>query len=187
MTETINYFQNNLLTLNYDKIHFLQLLTKKHNEITIKIFASNSIIANTNSTKFLGLIIDNTLSWRDHIVELTSKLNKACSAIRKIKPYVFGCLKNYLFFLCTLSYVIWYYFLGNSHYSNSIFKIKKRIIIIITNTSRRESCRPLYKQLQILSLQSQYVFSTITLLSRIELYFYQILKSMIQIHKSTTT
>ena len=41
-------------------------MTKRHNELTIKIFASNSIITNTNSTNFLGLIIDNTSSWRDH-------------------------------------------------------------------------------------------------------------------------
>ena len=73
MTEVINWFQSNLLKLNCDKTHFLQFLTKRHNELTIKIFAFNSIITNTNSTKFLGLIIYNTLSWRDHIVELTSK------------------------------------------------------------------------------------------------------------------
>ena len=88
MTEMKNWFQSNLLALNCDKTHFLQFLTKKHIEITLKIFASNSVITNTNSTKFLGLIIDNTLSWRDHIVELTSKLNKACYAIRAIKPFM---------------------------------------------------------------------------------------------------
>ena len=75
------------MTLNCDKTHFLQFLTSKHNEIQLKIFASNSVIINTNSTTFLGLSIDNTLSWRDH-VELTSKLNKACYAIRTIKPYM---------------------------------------------------------------------------------------------------
>jgi len=50
-------------------------------------------------------------------------------------------------------------FWGISHHSNSIFKIQKRIIRIITNTGRHDSCHRLYKQLQILPLPSQYIFS----------------------------
>ena len=48
---------------------------------------------------------------------------------------------------------------GNSHHSDSIFKIQSRMIRIITNIGRRDSCRQLYKQLQILSLASQYIFT----------------------------
>jgi hypothetical protein len=54
----------------------------------MQIISSNTIITNTNSTRFLGLIIDSSLSWKDHISELTSKLNKACYAIRVIKPFM---------------------------------------------------------------------------------------------------
>jgi hypothetical protein len=36
---------------------------------------------------------------------------------------------------------------GNSHHSDSIFNIQKRIIRIITNTGRRDSCLQLYKLL----------------------------------------
>jgi hypothetical protein len=86
MKQTINWFQSNLLSLNSNKTHFLQFLTKKHNEMKIQIMASNSIITNINSTKFLGLTIDCTLSWGEHILGLSSKLNKACYAIRAIKP-----------------------------------------------------------------------------------------------------
>jgi len=50
-------------------------------------------------------------------------------------------------------------FWGNSHLSNNIFKIQKRIIRIITNKGKRDSCQNLYKQLQILTLLSQYIFS----------------------------
>jgi hypothetical protein len=64
--------------VNCNKTHFLQFLTKKQKEIKIQIIASNSVITNINSTKFLGLIIDSTLSWNNQIVELIPKLNKAC-------------------------------------------------------------------------------------------------------------
>jgi len=61
LIETINWFQSNLLTMNCDKTHFLQFLTKKHIEIKMLIISSNTIITNINRTKFLGLIIDSTL------------------------------------------------------------------------------------------------------------------------------
>ena len=41
LIETINWFQSNLLTLNCDKTHFLQFLTKKHNEIKMQITLDN--------------------------------------------------------------------------------------------------------------------------------------------------
>jgi hypothetical protein len=46
-----------------------------------------------------------------------------------------------------------------SHFSTNIFKIQKRIIRIIANIGRHNSCRQLFKQLQILPLPSQYIFS----------------------------
>jgi hypothetical protein len=62
----------------------------------------------------------------------------------------------YFYFHSIMSYSIKLY--GNSHHSN-IFKIKKRIIGIMTNCNRRDTCRPLFKQLRILPLPSQYIFS----------------------------
>ena len=84
MTEITNWVQSNLLTLNFNETNFLQFLTKKNKEFKIQISTSNSIRTNINSTKFLGLIIDSQLSWGEQINTLTSKLNKACYAIRAL-------------------------------------------------------------------------------------------------------
>ena len=47
-------------------------------------------------------------------------------------------------------------FLGNSSYSDDIFKVQKRIIRIIMNSSNNASCWQLFKELNILSIQCQY-------------------------------
>jgi len=47
-------------------------------------------------------------------------------------------------------------FWGNSSYSDDIFKIQKRIIM---NSSRNASCRQLFKDLNILPIQPQYIYS----------------------------
>jgi hypothetical protein len=38
---------------------------------------NNKIIANTTKLKFLGLVLQNTMSWKSHIDMLATKSNKA--------------------------------------------------------------------------------------------------------------
>ena len=153
----------------------------------MQIITSNTIIININSTKFLWLMIDSTLSWKDHITGLTSKLNKACYATRAIKPFMSLEVMKMIYYSyvhSVISYGI--IFWGNSQFSDSIFKIQKRIIRVITNTGRQDSCRELYKKLQILPLPSQYTYHYLFLSTRTEVALYLILRFVILIHVITT-
>jgi hypothetical protein len=68
------WFVDNLLLLNYEKtqcVHF----TLKHTVLyEAPIGYNNNFFSNSTSTKFLGLIIENTLSWKVHIDHLLPKL-----------------------------------------------------------------------------------------------------------------
>jgi hypothetical protein len=50
-------------------------------------------------------------------------------------------------------------FWGNPSHSSVIFKMQKRVIGIIMAYCYRESCRELFKELIILTLSSQNIFS----------------------------
>jgi len=80
--------------------------------------------------------------------------------------YVLGCNENDLLFLCKSLMSDGIIFRGNSHLNDSIFKVQKRIIGIITNAGKRDSCRQLYKQLQILPLPSLYIFSLLVFVNK---------------------
>jgi hypothetical protein len=160
LQEINNWFLSNLLTLNYNKTHFVQFFVKKQNKIKIQITSSNTILTNINSTKFLGLTIDSTMSWKEHLAALTSKLNKACFAIRAIKPFMTRRVLKMVYFsyfhsIMSHGFIFW----GSTHLSNNIFKIQKRVIRTITNKCKRDSCHQLFKQLHILTLPAQYIFS----------------------------
>jgi hypothetical protein len=160
LTTTNNWFHSNLLRLNYDKTYFLQFLTKNQNETIIPKISNKKVFTDTCSIRFLELIIDNTLSFKEHITTLTSKLNKTCYAIKAVKPFVsMDVLKmiyfSYVHSLISCDIIFW----GDSVHSELIFKIQKRVMRITTNSNRRDSCRQLYKQLQILPLKSQYIFA----------------------------
>jgi hypothetical protein len=92
------------------------------------------------------------MSWKYHFEELKSKLNKSCYAIRSVKQLV---SLGYVHSVPSYGIIFW----GNSPYSKSIFKVQKRIIRVIMTSGRRDSCSELFRQLNILTLQSEYIFS----------------------------
>jgi hypothetical protein len=115
----------------------------------------------------LGIIIDSTLSWNDHIVSLILKLNKACYAIRMVKSCMSLDVLRMIYFSYVHSIIAYgIIFWGNSHSRTTIFKIRKRIIRIINNSGRRDSRRKLFKEFQILPLASQYIFSILVFVNR---------------------
>ena len=82
------WFKNNLLFLNFSKTQFVNFTTRKSNQIEININHNNKIIPICNSSKFLGLTLDCTLSWRDHIDLVTKKLSTICYLIRNVIHYL---------------------------------------------------------------------------------------------------
>ena len=124
-------------------------------------------ISIVNETKFLGLFINNNLSWKTHIESIRSKLSSACYAMRSVKPDVtINTLKMiyfaYFHSVMTYSLLFW----GNSPDSIKIFRLQKRIIRIMMGCRSKDSCRKLFFNLEILPLPSQYILSLLLFMMR---------------------
>jgi hypothetical protein len=63
----------------------------------------------------------------------------------------------YSFFHSVMTYGL--IFWGNSSLADTVFKLQKRVVRIMMGRGSRESCRGLFKELNILPLKSQYIFS----------------------------
>ena len=106
--------------------------------------------------------MDTSLTWKCYIGDPTSRLNKACYAIRSIKTFVFLDVLRSIYFSYVYSIkTYWIIFWGDAYHSQEIFKTQKSIIRIIMNSSKKASCQQLFKELNILPIQSQYIFSII--------------------------
>lgn len=106
------WFKANLLTLNLDKTYFMQFSTKNINAMNTPIIYNNNQITISTDIKFLGLIIDSTLSWKGHIDRLMSKLGSASYAVRAIKPYTsYGMMRmvysSYFHSIMTYGLIFW--------------------------------------------------------------------------------
>jgi len=58
----INWFQINQLSLNLGKTYYMQFMSQTSHSINININLKTNQIDNVYCTKFLGLILDSTLS-----------------------------------------------------------------------------------------------------------------------------
>ena len=75
---------------------------------TEKIIIRNNEIAAVKSTKFLGVIIDDKLKWKEHLQYIKNKISKSIGIIYKIRPYLDkATLKKSIFHFCVpISYVL---------------------------------------------------------------------------------
>jgi hypothetical protein len=82
------WFRNNLLSLNLDKTTYLQFQTKNSHIPSSNTILLNNQITNSRNTKFLGLTIEGTLSWKCNINQVLWRLSLACYAIKVIMPFM---------------------------------------------------------------------------------------------------
>jgi len=157
-TNVNEWFRNNLLFLNLNKTTYLQFQTKNSQKLSSNIKLLNNQITNSTNTKFLGLTIEETLTWKCLINQILSRQSLACYAITLLMSE--DIIKMiYYSHVHSITYGI--ILGGNSPHSINIFKIQKRIFRITTKSRSKDSCRQLFKRLEILPLQSQYIFSVL--------------------------
>jgi len=69
---------------------------------------------------------------------------------------------SYFHSIVTYGIIFW----GNSVHSQYVFKIQKRMIRLVANLGVRDSCRCVFKELTILPLYSQYLYSLILFVAK---------------------
>jgi len=117
------------------------VLNQNTNATDLHVSHENRQISSIHSTTFLGLVIDNNLSWHCHIDQIIPKLNKASYVIIYLKLLLsFESSKMVCF--STVHSIISYgiIFWSISTHSRITFKIQKRIMRIITNSCNKDSC-----------------------------------------------
>ena len=122
------WLRANQLYRSFNKTNYVHFTTKRYMSVNLKTGFNNNFITNSSYTKFLGVTMDNTLSWNNHIDTLMKKLSTARYIIRNAKTYMSASLLKviYCFFFFLLDNELWNYkFWGNSSHSSVIFRIKK--------------------------------------------------------------
>ena len=112
-------------------------------------------IKRENSIKFLGVLLDENLSWKDHIKYTENKIAKNIGILFKAKPYLttkcmLSLYYSYIHSFVTYGNIAW----ASTHttYLQKIAGKQKHAIRIIFNKKRFESTREIFRSNKILNV-----------------------------------
>ena len=112
-------------------------------------------IKRTCYVKFLGVLLDENLSWKYHLTELSKKLARTCGMFFKVRHFlpinILVCLYNSLF-SPFLQYGILVWGLTYETHINPVFLLQKRVIRAISFEHFTSPTTPLFSDLKILQL-----------------------------------
>ena len=147
------WLKANKLSLNIKKTHFMIFSSKNKPHPNICINIDGETINETAKTKFLGVIIDNKLSWKDHILYISGKLARGTGVLLKVRRYLMKETLISLYYSFVYPYLIYcnhVWGLACKTHMNTLFLLQKRIIRIIAGVNRRSHTDPIFKELKLL-------------------------------------
>ena len=151
------WIKANKLTLNLKKkTHFMIFHRSRIKSEDVQITIRNENIKETNSIKFLGIIVDNKLKWHEHIIYIKNKVSRAIGIIYKARKYANKQTVKQMYYTFAFPYLIYCceIWRNTSHtYLDPLIKCQKKIIRIMTFSQYDAHSKPLFMKLHILDLQ----------------------------------
>ena len=153
------WFKLNSLTLNVQKSSAMEFLPENkqptNSHLMTKIEDSNLSI--TNTTKFLGVTIDNKLNWHDHIENVIKKISTNKLLIGKSCKLLSITAKRNIYYAHIHSHLLYANVIWSGHMKSkqrsNIGKVQKYCVRAIMNKPKNHHTDPLFKELKIMKIK----------------------------------
>ena len=142
---------------------------KLKNKPSLKITMNDIEIARSKTAKFLGVLIDCNLTWKDHIELVSKKISKNVGIIKRIRHCLPSNVLNTLYNTLILPYLnycnlIWTN-TGPTSLQSSLV-LQKKVMRVITASSFKEHALPLFAKLNQLTISDLNALSVATFMYR---------------------
>lgn len=154
-----NWLLANKLSINLDKTHFIIFAGKKHIPDNIDIKIGNTSIERVFSTKFLGILIDSQITWKNHIQYIRSKLCKIKGILCKIKQNLTKEARKTIYYSLMYPYLQYCNIAWGSAQNaiiNPLVIIQKKTVRLLDDADYYAHTNPIFKELQIMKLDDIY-------------------------------
>ena len=163
-----NWLNANRLQLNSDKSHFICFSYRKNiNLPPIKI--GNNIISEVESTKFLGIILDKNLNFKEEIAHISNKCSKFVGILFRLNSFLPVQILKTLYssmILPYLNYGIEAWFGANMTERNKIFILQKKSIRAIHRLPYNAHTNDYFKANKLLKVQDLYKLNLCSIVYR---------------------
>ena len=83
----VNYCSNNFLELNVKKTKEMVIDYRKSNNVPSVVSINGSMVERVDTYRYLGVVIDNRLSWHEHVEALSKKLSPRMYCMRIMNKF----------------------------------------------------------------------------------------------------
>lgn len=158
LSKVSDWMKANKLTVNTKKTTYILFRPRqKIIHLNIPLFFDNRQLTLEHNVKFLGVFINENLSWKQHINHISIKISKSIGIIYRSRYFLSQKSKLSLYYTLIYPYLIYCNVVWSSTYVSNLhrlFLLQKRIIRILTNADYRAHSAPLFAKLKILNIFS---------------------------------
>ena len=129
--------------------HQTKQITDYHN-----IYLDGCKLVRVQEAKFLGLIIDENLKWKKQISNICKLCSRNIGVLNKVKFFLPKQTMYQLYcsmVLCYINYGILLWGGSCKEYLNKLFRLQKRALRIISNSSYLTASKPLFEKFNALN------------------------------------
>jgi len=175
LDKVYNWLISNQLSVNITKTKNIVFRSKQKriNLSNYHLRIDNKIIERKEHFKFLGVIIDEHLTWKEHINTVAGKISRSIGIISKIQFYVSQSSLLNLYYSLIYPYLYYGNIVWGATYKSNLKRLivlQKRIIRIITKSKYDAHTAPLFHNLNLLNLENIYTL-------QIGLFMFSVLKN----------
>jgi len=162
LSKVVHWFNINNLVLNEKKTKCIKFTTPNVKQVETNVQIGGVELDLVKSTVFLGITIDDKLQWGPHIEKLSGRLSSAAYAVKKIRMLTDVETARMVYFSYFHSIMFYGILLwGSSADLNTIFVLQKRAIRAIYKLGPRISLREKFKEIDILTVASQFIYENL--------------------------
>ena len=148
----------NKLSLNVGKTKFMifHMTHKKHIANIIPTLKIGDVqIERKENFNFLGLLINEKLSWKPHVDSVSNRISKYVGVLNRLKRYL-PCKILKTIYVSLIQSKMNYALLAWGYTCGRLKKLQKKSIRIITNSKYLQHTTPLLKKLGLLKLEDMF-------------------------------
>ena len=167
MQNVTRWFQVNKLQINKSKTKYMIFNFKERSRmipLNLNLRIENEVVEQVEYTNFLGVVIDNRLSWDKHIASISNKISASIGVLRKLKPVLpsktlFTLYRSLIHPHLSYCNLVW----GRAYkrFYMPLFILQKRAVRLCCNEHYRAKTSPLFKSLHLLKLPDLITHNTL--------------------------
>ena len=146
-----DWLKVNKLSLNISKAKFIIFHSPQQNITIPRLYIDNTYIECVKNVNFLGIYFNQHMSWKYHINHIAKNISKSIGILNRLKSILPTHVKV-MIYTALISSKINYGILSWGYESESILKLQKKAVRIISLAKYNAHTEQIFKKLSILKI-----------------------------------